>query len=456
MKQGLDFPLKKALPFILLGGAALLFCFGIGALALNFWSPRSASVDTSKWIPPQTQVENSKIMPEVALGILAGITDASSVDDSLAAGDFEGAFAQIAYSTEFSDANRLGTLLLLGNRYAAGKQITKAVWMYQYAVFLATVSPLPSDLTRVQTLLEASQGLRTAGMESDARAALDQAYLIAQYSFALPRDTRADMYEQISRAYRNFGATKQSQEAHQLAADTATLTNEDAINISRRPFQIQPTTPPESPELNALVEDRIRAARELIDALNLNPPQNESEMPVDLIRALGDALYQEDGTRADYYNTLYDQAPDASVQLGVLRDKLQWLSTKYRVAHGGFGLSLVAEWEQDLPLIEQELNDAYNEYFAITEQQAASLEKAQEATRSTEDVLRSALVAGRWGLYPQYDEEDLRFRLDQVSQLLRDEQVASLRLDAFTRGSQVVYLLVPDELYGTGERAYPR
>jgi hypothetical protein len=448
--------LKKALPFILLGGAALLFCFGVGALALNFWGPRSASVDTSKWIAPQTQVENKKIMPEVALGMLAGITDASSVDDSLAAGDFEGAFAQIAYSTEFSDANRLGTLLLLGNRYAAGKQIAKAVWMYQYAVFLATVSPLPSDLTRIQTLLEASQGLKSVGMEANARTALDQAYLIAQYSFALPRNTRAEVYEQISRAYRSFGATKQSEEAHQLAADSATLTNEDAVNISRRPFQIQPTAPPDNPELNAMVDERIAAARDLIDALSLNPPQNESEMPVDLIRALGDALYQEDGARADYYTSLYEDAPDASVQLGVLRDKLQWLSTKYRIAHGGFGLSLVTEWEEDLPSIEQELNDTYNEYFAITEQQAASLEKAQEATRSTEDVLRGALVAGRWGLYPEFDETDLRARLDEVSQQLRDEQVASLRLDNFTRGSEIVYLLVPDELYGTGERAYPR
>lgn len=448
--------MKKALPFILLGAAALLFCFGVGALALNFWGPRSASVDTGKWIVPRAQVDNRKIIPAVALGILAGITDASSVDDSLAAGDFEGAFAQIAYSTEFSDANRLGTLLLLGNRYLAGNQIPKAVWMYQYAVFLATVSPLPSDLTRVQTLLEASQGLKAAGMEANARAALDQAYLIADYSFALPRNTRADVFDQISRAYRTFNAAKLADETRQKAADVATLVDEDAVNIARRPFQIQPTAPPASAALNQTIDDRIRAARDLVDALNLNPPQNEQEMPVDLIRALGDALFQEDAARADYYTTQYDEATDASAQLGVLRDKLQWLSLKYRVAHGGFGLSLVEEWESDLETIELDLNDTYGEYFAITEQQASGLEKADEASRSTEDTLRSALVAGRWGLYPQYDEGDLLARLNDVSDLLREERIASLRLDSFMRGSEPVYLLVPDELYGTGERAYPR
>ena len=448
--------LKKALPFILLGAAALLFCFGVGALALNFWGPRSAAVDTSKWVTPQEQVEAKKINPAVALGILAGTTDTGSVDDLLAAGDFDGAFAQIAYSTEFSDANRVGTLLLLGDRYAAGKQTAKAVWMYQYAVFLATVSPLPSDLSRVQTLLEASQGLKGLGMEANARAALDQAYLIVQNSFALPRDTRADLYEQISRAYRTFNATKLADQARSQAAESATLTEEDAINLSRRPFRIQPTNPPEDAKVTESMEARTNAARELLDALNLNPPQTPADMPEDLIRALGDALYQEDGLRADYYVTQYDQAADASAQLGVLREKLRWLSLKYRVARLGFGLSLVHDWETEADNIKQDLNDTYAEYLAITEQQASNLENAGEASRSTEDVLRSALVAGRWGLYSDYDETDLRAKLDEVSQALRDEQVASLRLDSFTRGNEIVYLLVPDDLYGLGERALPR
>lgn len=448
--------MKKALPFILLGAAALLFCFGIGALALNFWGSRGATVNTSKWIVPQEQVETKKINPAVALGILAGTSDSGSVDDSLAAGDFEGAFAQIAYSTEFSDANRVGTLLLLGNRYASGGQTTKAVWMYQYAVFLATVSPLPSDLTRVQTLLEASQGLKGLGMEANARAALDQAYLIAEYSFSLPRDTRAELYTQISRAFQTFKLTKLAEEARSKAADIATVTREDAVNISRRPFRVQPTNPPDNADVNAKVDERVRAARELLDALNLNPPKTEADMPVELVNALGDALFQEDSLRADYYTTQYDQAADASSQLGVLRDKLRWLSLKYRVARLGFGLELVKDWQDDADKIKQDLNDAYDQYFAITEQQAQGSEKTDEASRSTEDVIRSTIVAGRWGLYSQYNETDLRARLDEVSQALRDEQVPSLRLDSFARGSESIYLLVPDELYGMGERALPR
>lgn len=447
--------MKKALPFILLGAAGLLLCIGVGALAWNFFGARGPAVDTSKWLMPQTQVETNKINPGVAVAILAGISDAASVDDSLAAGDFEGAFAQIAYGSEFSDANRIGTLLLLGNRYAAAKQIVKATWMYQYAVFLATVSPQPSDLNRIQTLLEAAQGLQTLNMSANARAALDQAYLIAQYSYALPRDTRAEVAEQIARLYEKFGVSKQAREARQLAQDTITLSDESAVNLARRPFRIQPTQPPSNPEIVAKLKERISAARELVDALNLNPPQNQTDLPDDLIRALGDTLFEEDALRMDYYASQYDQSADASAQLGVLQEKLAWLALKYRIAQKAFGISLMPEWEDQSAEIAQELNDTYADYFAITQQQAQSLDKEEEANRSNEDLIRNAIVAGHWGAFPQYDEADLRAQLDQVSQALRDEQVASLRLDSFMRGNQAIYLLVPDELYGMGERALP-
>jgi hypothetical protein len=447
---------KKALPFILLGAAGLLLCIGVSALAVNFVSSRSPSVDTSKWITPQEQVDTQKIIPGVAIAILAGTSDSASVDDSLAAGDFEGAFAQIAYGTEFSDANRVGTLLLLGNRYAAAKQTTKAAWMYQYAVFLAVVSPLPSDLNRMQTLLEAAQGLKALNMDSNARAVLDQAYLIAEYSPALPRDTRAQVAEQIARLYDRFGASKLAQNARQLANDTITLADESAVNLARRPFRIQPTDPPANPDIVAKLKERVAAARELVDALNLNPPKSEADLPDDLVRALGDKLYEEDGLRMAYYASQYDASPDASSQLGVLRDKLTWLAIKYRIAKKGFGISLVPEWEDQAADIAQQLNDTYADYFAITQQQAQSLDKTDESNRSIEDLLRGAIVAGRWGIYSQYDEADLRSQLDTVSQALRDQQVASLRLDSFMRGKQVVYLLVPDELYGMGERALPR
>jgi hypothetical protein len=447
---------RRALPLILLGAAGLLFCFGAVALAANFIAPRSATVDLAAWKPPYEQIDAKAMDPAVALGFLAGNSDGASVDDALAAGDWESAFAHIAYGTEFSDANRVGTLLLLGSRYAAANDIPKAAWSYQYAVFLATVSPAPSDLTRAQALLEAAQGLKAIHQDATARSALDHAYLVAQYSFSTPRDTRADLLEQIGRAYAAFGEKDLAAQAQQQAAEAWLEPNESAISAARRPFRIQPTSPPENPELRAKLQERLAAARELVDALYLNPPTNESELPEQFISALGDKLYEEDGMRTEYYAAQYDQAVDASARLGVLRDKIRWLALKYRIARNGFGISLLQEWEDAAESIAQELNDAHAEYFQIVEEQAAGLEKSDEAARSVEDTLRAAIAASRWGLYPQADEEDLRLRLDEVSQALRDERVNALRLDSYKRGDQIVYLLVPDELYGQGERALPR
>ena len=175
-----------------------------------------------------------------------------------------------------------------------------------------------------------------------------------------------------------------------------------------------------------------------------------------MIRALGDKLYEEDGVRHDYYDSQYQSAADASAQVAVLRDKIRWLALKLRVARGGFGLNLVPEWEPEAKNIATELNDAFDQLFQISQQQAGAGEKAEDADRGVEDVLRDAIIAGRWGLYRDYDENDLRSHLAEISQRLRDENVSSLRLDSFARGTQINYLLLPDELYGQGEKALPR
>lgn len=448
--------MKKALPILLLGGAALLFCLGVSALAINFAGARSAPVDLTKWQVPSDLVQANKINPAVALEPLAGVPDMNAMDDELAAGDWEGALSQIAYSTEFSDANRAGTLLLLASRYAGSKQYAKAAWAYQYAVYLATVSPLPGELTRTQTLLESAQGLHNLQMDVAARAALDQAYLLAQYGFSMPRDTRAHVLAQIGRAYEQFGVPGLAAEARQKSAEAESVESADAVNTARRPFKIQSNDIPDNEDIKAKFKERVTAAKELVDSLNLNPPKSAKDLPDDLVRTLGDRLYEEDGLRMDYYAQQADASTDAVARIAILRDKLRWLAVKLRVARGAYGLSLVPEWESDASKIAGELNDTYAEYFQITQDQARGAEKPADADRSEEDVLRASLVEGRWGLYNKYDEADLRSQLDDVSKRLRDEQVPALRLDSFMRGNTVYYLLVPDELYGLGEKALPR
>lgn len=448
--------MKKVLPLVLLGAAILLVCIGIGAIAANFYFSRSESVDLGVWKTPLSQIDAKRLNPADALEVLAGIAETNALDDALAQGDWEAAFAQSAYSPELPDPSRAGTLLLLGSRYARAKQPTKAAWCYQYAATLAIISPAPSDLTRVQILLEAASGLRDLGVQVSARAALDQAYLIAQYSPTLPRAARAQLLGQLAQTYQALGVSNLATQAQQKSAEAASLPAEDAILTTQRAFRVQPSDLPDNSELKARVKARVTAAKELIDQLNLKPPKSALELPSDLIRTLGDRLYEEDGARIIYYDTQSKAATDPPAQVAVLRDRIRWLALKLRVARGGFGVSLVAEWETDAKNIAHALHQAYDQLFQIYERAAAIAPDAATGDRQVEAVLRAELVAGRWGLDPEYDEEGLRTQLSETTQRLRDAQVPALRLDALQRANQWSYLLVPDELYGQGEKALPK
>jgi hypothetical protein len=446
---------KKALPLVLLAGAALLFCVGLAAVGARFYFERGDGVDLSQWKAPLDQVDAKRIVLPNSLEVLAGVQTPQAIDDALQQGDWESAYADVAYSPDLPDANRAGTLLLLGSRYAAAKQTAKAAWAYQYAATLATISPLPSDLVRGQTLLEATQGLRGLGMPSAARAALDQAYLIAQYTYSIPRDTRARLYDQIATAYQALGVANLATEARQRSQEAATVTSEEAVATWRSPYAVAPSELPPDKGMQDATAARVTAAKELIDQLNLHPPKSAKDLPQNLVSNLGDTLYQEDGLRKDYYDAQYAAAADAPARAAVLLDRIHWLGIKLRAARGGFGLALVPEWETDSQNIAKDLSDAFDQLFQISEQQAGSATKAAEADLQVDDVLRAELVAGRWGLY-NYDEKDLRSRLDDISMRLRDEQVPALRLEGYQRGAVTFYLLVPDELYGQGEKALPR
>ncbi len=447
--------MKRALPIVLLGAAALLVCLGVAALGANLILKQNDSVDLSVWKAPPALIDSKKIVLVTGLEPLAGVSDSIAVDDALQQGDWESAFATIASSPDLSDANRAGALLLLGSRYAAGKQQVKAAWAYQYAATLSLVSPIPSDLVRGQTLVQASQGLAALGLNSAARRAADQAFLIAQYSPAIPNDARARLDVQIAQTYSQLGVNSLAAAARQKGAEVDAASGEDTAMTVRRPFRLGATELKPTDELKAKTQARVTAAKELIDQVALHPPKTDKDLPDNLVQALGDRLYEEDAARKDYYDALNNAATKPADQAAALRDRIGWLALKLRVAQRGFGLSLVPEWESGAQDIAQELSDAQDQLYKLSEQEAAAGDPAATADRQLEDVLRAEVVAGRWGLY-QYDEKDVMSRLGEVSGKLRDDEVAGLRLDSFTAGQDLVFMLVPDNLYGQGEKALPK
>jgi hypothetical protein len=262
--------------------------------------------------------------------------------------------------------------------------------------------------------------------------------------------------EQTANAYIALNATALSAQARARSVEASTAAATAPITGTRAPYIPTSGRLPISPALDAAKAKRVDAARALQDDLLENPPKSAKDWSSDLIAELGDALIAEDKTRQTYYTQQIAQAKDVAVQIALRRDEIAWLALKYRVARGGFGATLVADWEQDRAAIVDAENAAWDEYFRLVEAQAENLPNMPDRAPAREDVIRQELLATRWGWYLGPQEQDLLAKLDEVSLKLMDAAYPELRLDTLKRNNRMIFLLLPDELYGQGEKALPK
>lgn len=440
--------MNRALSLFLLGGAVLLLL--VGGLALGGWYllNQSSGPDLTHWTRPQDIVEAKAIRPASALTVLTGESEATALDEALTRGDWDSALALLAYATTLDDSARVGNLLLLAPRFARAKQTTKALWAYQYATTLTILSPEISDFTRAQTLLQTAGEFRSGGANDAARLALDQAFLITQSSPRISNAVRAQLLRQIAATYQAWGLGALNDQAVKKANAFMTRLDEPDTEVVTTSWAIPFTPLSLTNPVNDAISARIRAAQDLADQAEVSEPK---DWPADLVSALGDRLYEEDSARLPFYQAQLAKSTDALTRMNILREQAGWLALKWRVARLGFGVSLVGEWERDANKIGDTLSDTLDELF-----QNADAFANKDGDRAQEFLLRTELVWGRWGLYRNYHETDLRARLNEVNQNLRQVAADELRLDSFKRGDSIIYLLVPDELYGLGEKALPK
>lgn len=451
-----DRPLKRIIPlvFILLGcillggGAALL-----GAAFL--WRPVDVP-DAFEWKPPLEQVDNTALAPATVILPLTGIDPADALNAALDNADIENAYALIAYDANLTDSTRIGGLLQLGSRYAVARQNRKAAICYQAAALLATLSPAIFDPAREDTYLQAGTGLRTLGATDAARMLTDQAFIVAQSSPALRRESRARRLNQVADAYTALGVSGLAAQAHTKADEALAEPTETATAPVRVPFSPTIGKLPPSTEVDQAMQTRIAAAQQLADDLEGNPPKRAADWPGDSVSQLSDALLTEDAARQTYYDQQIAIAKDPAVQLALWHGRIDWLALKYRTARGAFGIDLVPDWSKDAKTIATDWSDARGELNRLQEAQAAALPKAADANQASEDVLRRELIAARWGWLSGVNEQDLRGALADATQKRRDDKTTDLLVDSLTRNGKTIYLLVPDDSYGLNEKALPK
>lgn len=429
---------------------------GVATLSGVFFLRGSDVPDAFAWKPPLEFVDHRALAPGTVLLPLTGTSASDALSAALDQAHLENAFAIAAYDPTLSDSARIGALLQLGNRYSSAKDTRKAALTFQAAAQLATLSPALADYARLETYLQAGAGLRAIGANEAARWMTDQAYLVALYSPTLQREQRTRRLEQVSNAYAALNASALSRQARTEAGEAFTAPATAPITSTRMPFLPIVGAPLAAPEIETVKARRIAAAQALQDDLIEHPPKSAKDWSPDLIAELSDALIAEDHARQTYYDKQIAQTKDIAARLALWRDKSAWLALKYRVARGAFGASLVADWEADRAAIAEDWSAAFDELFQLAAAQAAALPKPQDITLAQEDLIRQEMIAMRWGWYSGASEQDLNAQRDEIVQKLMDAAYPALRLDTFNRNNTTIFILLPDELYGQGEKALPR
>jgi hypothetical protein len=444
--------IRKWLFFILVSGFLIFVLAGIVAFGAYFFTSRR-EVSLSSWSDPIAHVETEKVMPALALLPLAGVPPSEAFSQALEMGELESAYAILAFSLDLSERERVGSLLLLARRYAEAENATKAKLCYRQASTIATLSPVLSDFTRADAYLQIGSGLANLREQGEAELNYDQAHTIALYSPYLKKAHQKSILDKLVSAYEAIGENQKAEQtlnqSTALDLEQSDSTEPESADQDKEFLLGRPKEPTLIPqEVTEAEAARREAAHNLSDYLLSTLKQPPENLVVNLAQALRD----EDESRLRFYNTEPAPPPMLLEKVAMAWHKVRWLTVKYQVASGGYGLSLVPEWEAQGAEIQSELSKAYEDLYALYGEQVIALPEAGAIDRAWVEVLRQEIEVGRLGLYPNYPEEQLTAKLKEATEkLITAGQDRSLRVDTLSQDNVNIFILASDESYGQSQ-----
>lgn len=441
---------RKGLFFILVSGFLIFVLAGIVAFGGYLFTSRR-EIALSAWSDPIDHVKTGNVKPALALLPLAGVPSPEAFSQALETDELESAYAILVFSLDLSERERVGSFLLLARHYAEAGNATKAKLCYRQASTIAALNPALSDFTRADAYLQVGYGLASLREKGEAKLNYDQAYTIALYSPYLKKAHQKSILSKLATAYKAIG---EGQRAGQALAQSAALeagaaSESEPADKDRKFLLGHPKEPTLMPQEIAEAEvARRKAAHNLSDYLlsTLKQP------PDNLTANLAQALRTEDEAKLSFYNTGPAEPLMLLEKIALAWHKVRWLTTKYQVASGGYGLSLVPEWETQVAGIQSELSKAYEDLYALYGEQVIALPEADTIDRAWVEVLRQEIEAGRLGLYPNYPEEQLIAKLKEATEkLIATGRDRLLRVDTFSQNHVNIFILVSDESYGQSQ-----
>lgn len=399
---------------LLILALVLVVVVGLASIA-GYFVLRNQRSDRWTWQDPLLAADASRVRPDIAMLLLAGESPVRVVQESLAAGEPDSAYAALVYSTGLSDSERSGNLQLVANAFDQGNARNLAAASYQQMQELAALSAALPDTTRADSSLAAAAGFIQQERPQAAYPSLAQAEALARYSALLAPAQRQEISRKLVELYRAIGLAEEASDLEQFVRDPQGQPN---ASLVRGPFL---------PDFQA----PVAASQQLLDAENARRQQalafvdawdatGGSDMEP-YRAALASALLQEDGVRQAVIAAELAASTRPAIKASWQQQWIDWLTLKLMVARRAVGLSLAPEWEPFADAIEADLRRAYEDLFAIYREQVAGLPNAEEVPFGEVELLRQQILLGRLGLYPAYDEGGLSDQLDEAQSRIADQ-----------------------------------
>jgi hypothetical protein len=421
---------------VLIATTVLLIVVGIASLSAYFLLG-SQPFEVPQWQDPLTLVNYSGIDPALAVGGLGGVADKDLVAQALTEGRTDTALAILVFSPSINDRESAGAFLLLADRYQKDGRTEQATNIYRLAGTIATLSPDLPDSGRADTFILAGEGLAGLGERGLAQLYLDQAYGVATVSTYVQPAIRRNLFQRLHKGY--------------LAIDDRERARR-SLNMSAEPFSpvAVPEPPPVLPvadvpavplEVQEAEAARWRAAQDLARLLS----ERGGRAPQEALIELANALLAEDQLRVPYYNAQLANATQLPAQISIVQARIDWLVAKYRIARGGYGISLVPEWEMQAEQIRSELTKSYELLFALYADLIVAMPDADQIELATEEALRREILAGTLGRYPNYPAQQRIAQLTQATaQLIESRPDAEMRVMVLPYAGVDSFVLVDD------------
>jgi hypothetical protein len=376
----------------------------------------------------------------LALYPIYGASDLDTIDEAIAIGDLETAYATLVFSLDLSDAQRIGRLLLLGKGFAEAEKPDRSNLAYQQIYDVAVLSPRLSDPARADALLGAGRGWAALGMDAEALRAYDQVYTVALASPYMQMAHRQELLTMLVNAYRELGDEGRAQAS---ADKLAELAEEPYVRPLPAPAQVPELVvgqePVSSPEVAALEGARRDAAGAIVQMLL------EGEQPTpEQVNSLAQALLAEDAAKLALYRQTLEGTSQPGKRINVHWHLIRWLTLKYQVAAGGLGMSVVPEWESQAADIQSDLSKAYEDLYFDYEDLVTALPDASLMGPGSYQVRRQVTLAGQLGHYPNYPAQQMADKLrDAVDSLVATGSADRLYVDVVIEDGEARFTLAP-------------